>query len=100
VSRVVRLRGAASKAGRELSDRLARAQRLGRAGRAILAGWVLGVVGVSIVSLPPLVAVTLGRAVDTSWKIGQVIAARDHLQWGTQVIWPFGPLGYIDSPPW
>jgi hypothetical protein len=31
------------------------------------------------------------------WEIGPVLAVRDHLQWGTQVIWTYGPLGYIDN---
>jgi hypothetical protein len=31
------------------------------------------------------------------WEIGPVLAVRDHLEWGTQVIWTYGPLGYIDN---
>jgi len=61
--------------------------------------WVLGL---TFVSLPaPLARVDfLAGAADPtpSWQIGVVLAARAHLQWGTQIIWTYGPLGYLDRP--
>ena len=30
--------------------------------------------------------------------IGLILAVREHLQWGSQVIWTYGPLGYLQNP--
>jgi hypothetical protein len=93
-----RARTAAATARRVGLATLARTREL--AGRP---GWVLGlrsvwVVAVSLVSLPsPLQPVRFVVGGDTSWKVGLILAARDHLQWGTQVVWTYGPLGYLDS---
>jgi len=30
--------------------------------------------------------------------IGLILAVREHLQWGSQIIWTYGPLGYVEDP--
>ena len=97
---VVRTRGAALAARRSASSVLTRAQRLAETGRSVFAARVLWVLTVSFVSLPPplVVADFQGDRFDASWLIGLVLAVRDHLHWGSQVIWTYGPLGYIDHP--
>lgn len=76
------------------------AQRLGRSARGIVAARIAWVLALGFVSLPsPLVSIPWrGDWLDTSWMIGLVFAVRDHLQWGTQIIWTYGPLGYIENP--
>lgn len=36
-------------------------------------------------------------SLDTSWRIGLVLASKMHLRWGSQVVWTYGPLGFLDS---
>ena len=36
--------------------------------------------------------------VDSQWETGMQMAAHQHMQWGPQVIWTYGPLGYLQYP--
>ena len=74
--------------------------RLGRSARGIIGARVVWVLALGFASLPsPLVALPWrGSWPDTSWMIGLILAVREHLQWGSQVIWTYGPLGYIENP--
>jgi hypothetical protein len=92
-------RRAVLRAGRAAMLTLVRARRLAASGRAILAARIVWVAALAFACLPPLLSpVAFLGGVDTSWQVGLLLAARDHLQWGTQVIWTYGPLGYIDTP--
>lgn len=35
---------------------------------------------------------------DYNYVAAEIVALREHLQWGTQVVWSFGPLGYFNEP--
>ena len=35
---------------------------------------------------------------DTSFMIGMQIAVTEHMQWGKDIVWTYGPLGYLDFP--
>ncbi|MDQ6847130.1 MAG: hypothetical protein M3019_06050 [Candidatus Dormibacteraeota bacterium] len=36
--------------------------------------------------------------VDSEWQMGLQTAVHQHLHWGPQVLWTFGPLGYFQYP--
>ena len=92
-------RRAALRTGQAAKLALVRARRLAATSRATLAARIVWVVALTFLCLPPLLSpVGFVGGVDTSYQVGLLLAARDHLQWGTQVIWTYGPLGYIDTP--
>ena len=63
--------------------------------RRTLAGlWCLAL---AVFTLPPAIAQP-GVGLDPSWELGLNMAVRQHLQWGTQVIWTFGPYGFTSAP--
>src|SRR5437660_1496825 len=33
-----------------------------------------------------------------NYVAAEIVALREHLQWGTQVVWSYGPLGYMNEP--
>lgn len=33
-----------------------------------------------------------------NYVAAEIVALREHLQWGTQVVWSYGPLGYLNEP--
>lgn len=35
---------------------------------------------------------------DYNYVAAEIVALREHLQWGTQIVWSFGPLGYFNEP--
>ena len=48
---------------------------------------------------PALVCYPQGKAsLDISWKWSLGYAAQNHLQWGNDYIFTYGPLGYLDTP--
>ena len=51
----------------------------------------------ALVNVPGAVA-RLGASLDLSWVVGVNMAHERHLEWGTQVIWTYGPLGYLVLP--
>ncbi len=92
-------RRVALRTGRAAKLTLVRARRLATSCQVILAARIVWVVSLAFLCLPPLLSpVSFVGGVDTSSQVGLVLAARDHLQWGTQIIWTYGPLGYIDTP--
>jgi hypothetical protein len=50
---------------------------------------------VFFVTVPPAVQ-RIGASLDESWLIGLTIGARVHRQWGSQIVFTYGPLGYLD----
>jgi len=71
-----------------MSDRL-RARLL----VALAGSWVIGV---TVITLPaPIPAPGLDH-LDTSWELGLVMAARDGLHFGSDVVWTYGPLGRFE----
>ena len=95
-----RARAMTSKVNLAPSGIAASMQRLRRSARGTFAARMVWILALGFVSLPsPLIAIPWrGDWPDTSWMIGLILAARQHLQWGTQIIWTYGPLGYIENP--
>ena len=61
---------------------------------AAAAAWV---VAVGVMTFPaPLAGPTPGP--DAQWLLGLDLAARAHLQAGTDIVWPYGPLGFLGEP--
>lgn len=58
---------------------------------ALIALWVAAVA----IATYPAALVAPGPGLDSSWTIALAWAARLHLQFGTQIIWTYGPLGYL-----
>ena len=51
----------------------------------------------AILSLPEPI-MEAGSGLDPSWRIGIHLAKRNDLIWGTQVVFTYGPLGYLSYP--
>lgn len=45
-----------------------------------------------------VVGVGLVPGADAQWVAGLNLAAHQHLQFGTDVVWTYGPLGYLGIP--
>jgi hypothetical protein len=65
--------------------------RRARTAGKVLSGLCVLVWAVYLVQ-PPLVATT---GLDQSWRIGLTLAVRHHLQFGRDILFTFGPLGYV-----
>src|SRR5258708_5450316 len=52
---------------------------------------------VFVITIPTAVE-PVGTSLDESWVMGLIIGAHAHRQWGSQVIFTYGPLGYLDFP--
>jgi hypothetical protein len=65
------------------------------AARLALAGaWVVALIVASTTAQPVLPALTL----DSSYQVALFTAFERHLSFGTDVIWTYGPYGWLDSP--
>jgi hypothetical protein len=68
----------------------------GSSGGRVPPTWVLGVIvallGWRVGMNPP------GSGLDPSWNAGLAMAIKDGLHFGTQVVFTYGPLGFLDSP--
>ncbi|MHB8718219.1 MAG: hypothetical protein ACYDAC_04900 [Candidatus Dormibacteria bacterium] len=77
--------------GRDLAASM---RRLSGDGRALAAAWVAVVAAVTFPA--PFSGPFFGP--DSQWLLGLDMAARAHLQEGTQIIWPYGVLGFLGEP--
>jgi len=100
VRRALRVRAALTSLSANAGAGWQRVRRTAARPRSVVAGQALWVLSLTFVSLPvPVASVDfVSDRFDASWVIGMILAVRDHLQWGTQIIWTYGPLGYIDHP--
>lgn len=57
----------------------------------------LTVIFMAIWTIPGAIAFP-GSGIDPSWKIGVYVAAMDHMQFGKDIIFTFGPLGFLGDP--
>ncbi len=57
-------------------------------------------VGLALLGTAPPVAHVLAQPdqLDMSWMYDSYLAVTHHLMFGTQYLWTYGPLGFIDSP--
>jgi hypothetical protein len=78
-----------------LADRL-RAVPAGLVRRALASSWVLGGL-VLLVSWSPILT-TPRAGLDPSWALSLQMAAVEHLHWGTEFIFGYGPLGFLRFP--
>ena len=63
---------------------------------AQLSQWVLGL-AVAVWVFPPFV-MDVGNGLDPSWGVGLHMARHHHLRFGTDIIYTFGPLGFLVQP--
>lgn len=62
--------------------------------RLAASGWVLALAALTAPNAVPPVSAGL----DPSWQLGLQMAAHRQLQWGTEIVWTYGPLGYLNVP--
>lgn len=46
----------------------------------------------------PIAIYTLRVGGDYQYQAAMTVAFREHLQWGSQLVWSFGPYGYMNEP--
>jgi hypothetical protein len=80
------------------ADLLASPQFRARFGRTVLF-WVLIPVAIELVAWRGL-PLQGGPGLDPSWEASLEMAIRQHLAFGTQVVFTFGPLGFLSLPEW
>jgi hypothetical protein len=51
---------------------------------------------VAVLTLPQPGPTVGGVGLDPSWQAALGVALREHLQWGSQIVWTYGPYGYLD----
>jgi hypothetical protein len=77
---------------------------LARPGARVAAGpvperlWPLGAALVIAVLTWPVASVTPGTGLDPSWRIGLAMAFRDRMSWGDDLVFSYGPLGFLENP--
>src|SRR3954451_18143316 len=76
--------------------RLGARLRQTRPGPVIASSWTLGLVAGVAAWNVPLMGPGLG--IDPSWQAGLYMAAHDGLHFGDQIIYTFGPLGFLQFP--
>lgn len=64
--------------------------------QARLGQWLLGL-AVAVWVFPPFV-MDVGNGLDPSWGVGLHMARHHHLHFGTDIIYTFGPLGFLVQP--
>jgi hypothetical protein len=75
---------------------ISRSPELGQAGRLALSSPVLGGL-IALLTWP--IATPIPRAgTDASWVAGLYIGLRDGLQFGTEFVFAYGPLGFLEQP--
>src|SRR5260370_37967587 len=81
----------------QASPRKSRPSRQGRRNRApwlAAAAWVLLLTALTLPSYPVLPDI----GIDPSWQIAIIKAFQQHLNFGTDIIWSYGPYGWLDVP--
>ncbi len=59
--------------------------------------WIAGTAALVVLTWPP--SVELPKVgLDPSWVAGLSMAWRDHLDYGSQILFTYGPLGFLDHP--
>jgi hypothetical protein len=56
--------------------------------------WALIVVGLAT----PAVFLRPDVGLDSSWQVALQMASRRAMQWGKEIVWTYGPYGYLDQP--
>src|ERR1017187_7632062 len=69
--------------------------KLGQAGERIVKALLL--IALFALTLPALTGL-IDLNVDSEWEMGLQTAVHQNLHWGPQVVWTFGPLGYLQYP--
>src|SRR5256886_6997531 len=65
-----------------------------RVGLVAAPAWVLALTALTLPSYPVLPDI----GIDPSWQIGIITAFQHHLNFGTDIIWSYGPYGWLDVP--
>jgi hypothetical protein len=58
----------------------------------VVLGAVLALLGVNLSTLQPVFGI------DSSFRVGLTQAVLDRMQFGVDVVWPYGPLGFLGGP--
>jgi hypothetical protein len=77
----------------------ANATALGKvhAGRLRIPAWIAGWLALAVTSWPVL-GITAGPGLDPSWRIALHMAASRGLDFGREVVFTYGPLGFLSQP--
>jgi hypothetical protein len=60
--------------------------------------WVVAAAGVTTAVTFPVVVGPAESGLDPSWRIGLELAAARHLDFGTEIVYTYGPLGFLILP--
>ncbi len=55
------------------------------------------VIAAAVLTLP-IAIYTLPAGSEYDYQAAMTVAFREHLQWGSQVVWAYGPYGYMNEP--
>lgn len=58
---------------------------------------VAAVIAAALLTLP-VAGYPLAPGGEFEYQAALTVAFREHLQWGSQVVWPYGPYGYLNEP--
>ncbi len=72
--------------------------RPGAPGRIIERLWPFAAALVLAVVTWPVASVAPTTGLDPSWRIGLALAFRDRLAWGDDIVFSYGPLGFLENP--
>jgi hypothetical protein len=79
---------------RESLPAAGRAKANQRVRLALAATWVVAMMVATTTALPTLPPI----GIDSSWMLGIMAAFQRHLNFGTDVIWTYGPYGWLNLP--
>lgn len=58
---------------------------------------IAAVIGAAVLTLP-IAIYTLPLSGEFQYQAAMTVAFREHMQWGSQLVWSFGPYGYMNEP--
>ena len=58
---------------------------------------VAALIAASIVTLP-VAGYPMPVGGEFGYQAAMIVALREHLQWGSQIVWAYGPYGYLNEP--
>ena len=60
--------------------------------KPLVGGMLLALVGMNLSTVRPT------RSIDSSFRVGLTEAVLERMQFGVDIVWPYGPLGFLGGP--